>query len=147
MKKKDVVSSILYTRDRIDLGDRCQLFFTWVSASLIRSGCRVYGSLADSFRNEDVMNVPFIRILSPRPVEIVTTELLKRAPSAARRSMFGVWFTFEPDVETACSAWASEKMNKMFGRGTGELSAAWLAVGRMAKAKVRQRMLSVRFMR
>ena len=43
-------------------------------------------------------------------MEFVTNTLVSTAPSRARRSMFGVWFTCDPYAPMACAAWSSDMM-------------------------------------
>src|SRR5688572_4992866 len=58
-------------------------------------------------------------------IELVTKEFVNLTPSAASRSRFGVLFTLEPYAEIACSAWSSEKMKRMLGRGASA-QAGWM---------------------
>ena len=55
-------------------------------------------------------------LLGPQS-ELFTRQRSNRIPSFARRSMFGVRMRFResPYTLTACQAWSSDKMNKMFG--------------------------------
>jgi hypothetical protein len=52
-------------------------------------------------------------------IEFAQNEFRNKAPSFARRSMFGVGATLAngpPYAEIVLIAWSSEKRNKMFGR-------------------------------
>ena len=49
-------------------------------------------------------------------IEFVANTLVSSAPSRARRSRWGVWFTRDPYAMIACAAWSSDMMKRMFGR-------------------------------
>ena len=69
-------------------------------------------------------------------IEFVQKQLSNRMPSAAMRSMFGVWLIRLPYAEMACAAWSSDMMNTKLGRSdiAGTLA---VGIGRTGSAPVR----------